>query len=540
VPREDLAKETFCVVLVTPSFASWLVDDDYFLAKAVRQAYSKAFKTSRRWTVHTLCAVVDKLPAGRSFEVGQTPDDVARQRAVKPPVGDSGFEGFAFVTLPAHASIPSTSPRSIEKGAIDFVISGKTALNQRFSDTWRVPLANTVFHTGQPTTMFLSRWNLDGALGLLKLENRIEVSHSGINTTVSNSSLGRPLSSLSIPLLPLTLPRKVDGCMGNIIRRLVGKNDETFTASSELEKVVPQFYKARGEHAQPTTAWALVIPRSLTKSITAKTMALLAKKLARKEKGQEMHDQLWERLWKSDPSVYNALVATALAEGARLHRVLSGGGGWGKKAGLLSLDPVPVSEEIPIRMEDATSSFDGPGSFENALTPVVQEGDAIQFFISPASNNVIEHNELAKLKALPKERAWGWELGTIPSTVDSIPGGSWQHVGTESDYLTVFRHSFGALAEGGMTLTRRLHAAADVSTTLATSMVDVPYSRLWTTALEDAALPEVLTTEFEEDQAAQENFFTDTEDKQASPGNSTVIMEDEQAQPENVGEHAKR
>jgi hypothetical protein len=139
-------------------------------------------------------------------------------------------------------------------------------------------------------------------------------------------------------------------------------------------------------------------------------------------------------------------------------------------------------------MEDASSAADGPGAFEDALTPVVQDGDAIQFFISPASDSAGEadgHAERAKLKALSKERTWGWEVGTIPSTMDSIPGGSWQHTGTDPNHLAVFNHSFGALAEKGMTLTRRLHAGLDSASMLATTTVDVPYTRFWTVELED-------------------------------------------------------
>jgi hypothetical protein len=148
-----------------------------------------------------------------------------------------------------------------------------------------------------------------------------------------------------------------------------------------------------------------------------------------------------------------------------------------------------VSEEVPIRMEDATSGFDGPGDFSSALTPVVHDGDAIQFFISPAPSNQVEGDKaLELLKALPKERTLGWELGTIPSTVDSIPGGSWQHVGADSKYVAVFRNSFGALSEGGLTLTRgRAAKRKEPMLTFATTTIDVPYSRLWSVELTEQA-----------------------------------------------------
>jgi hypothetical protein len=471
---------------VTPSFAPWLLNDDTFLTKAIRRAYSKA---STNLPIQVLCAVVDKLPTGRALACGTPLQDIVTRRSSEPPVGESGFEGIAYATLPRSASVPSTSPRSPDKGAIDFILSGHTMAKRPYTDTWRLPLANTVFQTGSPTTMYCTNWTLNAKDKALVLQEKSNVTHHGVGMAASGTVSGRISSVLSIPLLPLTPPRPVEGCMGNIIRRVMNAQGESVTASSELEKVVPQFFKARGEPAQATTAWALIIPKKKMGTMHARTMRLLSRHMHLKEKGTKMGEILWERLWQTSPTHWNTLVSTALAEGARLHRVLSGGGGWGKKAGLLSLDPVPVSEEVPIRMEDATSGFDGPGDFSSALTPVVHDGDAIQFFISPAPSNQVEGDKaLELLKALPKERTLGWELGTIPSTVDSIPGGSWQHVGADSKYVAVFRNSFGALSEGGLTLTRgRAAKRKEPMLTFATTTIDVPYSRLWSVELTEQA-----------------------------------------------------
>jgi hypothetical protein len=431
--------------------------------------------------------VVDKLPSGRPLQREVALKDEVLQRSRAPPIDQPGYEGIAFVTLPAAASVSSTSPRSPEKGAIDFTFSGPGEEKSDFSDTWRLPLANTVFQTGVPTTMILSTWAFECAQNGLELVKQTDITHHGIAANTNSKHSDDQVSTLAIPLLPLTFPRKVEGCMGNIIRSVVGPDGESITASSELEGVVPRFFKARGEPAQPTTAWALVLPK--TKAALQRTQGMLSKRLSSDEKAskERMYDELFERVWRHSYPSWNRLVPMALAEGARLHRVLSGGGGWGKKAGLLSLDPVPVSEEVPIRMEDATSDFDGPGAFSEALTPVVGEGDAIQFFISPSSPSQLEtekSNEFEKLRALPKSGAHGWELGTVPSTVDSLPGGSWQHTGADEKFVAVFRNTFGALAEGGMTLTRRRRRVpGEPLEVVATTTVDVPYSRFWTTSI---------------------------------------------------------
>jgi hypothetical protein len=442
--------------------------------------YSKNLGTAATepFTVQTLCAIVDKLPAGRAISPGTKLEDVLEQRTKKAPSGQAGYEGIAYATFPASASVPSTSSRSSEKGAIDFILSGQTPEKALYSDIWRLPLANTVFQTGTTSTMFHATWQSDPDTQRLQLEKKTNVTHHGIDMSVSGTSSGQILSALGIPLLPLTYPRGVEGCMGNIIRRVTGPDGTSVTASSELEKVVPEFFKARGEPAQPTTVWALVVPKANREETRMRTGRHLRKRVANKEKKKAPEDVVWERLWQGERTVSNALVSKALAEGGRLHRVLSGGGGWGKKAGLLSLDPVPVDEEIPIRMEDATSGFEGPGDFSSVLTPVVQDGDAIQFFISPPPP--VKVDTLEDLKSLPKERTWGWELGTVPSTVDSIPGGSWQHAETSEGYLAVFKHSFGALTEGGITLTQRRRVEPhDPLSILAKTTIDVPFSRFW-------------------------------------------------------------
>ncbi|KAF1849404.1 uncharacterized protein K460DRAFT_90347 [Cucurbitaria berberidis CBS 394.84] len=497
VIRKRISKETFCVFLVTPAFAPWLLNDEVFLRKALLQAYSELWKgpsaNNRYPDIHALCAVVDKLPVGRAFKFETTLGDEISRRTTEPPVAETGLEGIAYVTLPATASVSSTAPSSSEKGAIDFVLNEHTAGEQIISDSLRLPLANTIFQTGTPTTMTLTSWKSRGTTERLKLLSKTNVSHHGIRIAGRNQYVDQIIPTLSIPLVPLTVPRRVEGCMGNIIRRIVNSDGESVTASSELEGVVPRFFKSRGEPAQATSAWALVIPGSMAASMSARTTRLLAKVLDKSEKGVDKRDELWERLWRSDPPCWNMLVSKALAEGARLHRVLSGGGGWGKKAGLLSLDPVPASDALDqLNAHDLPSILSDPEDFASTLTPVIHDGDFIQFFTLPNSKIDVEANyqldSLEKLTVLPKQNSWGWEFGTIPSTADSMPGGSWQHTTSTSRKVSVFENSFGALAEGGLTLTRRFPGKEGGSSpSVGTTMVDVPFSRFWAVEVADKA-----------------------------------------------------
>lgn len=493
VPRDEIARNNFCVFLVTPAFASWTLDDtvlgnDAFLAQAVHRVYAKGWqRKTGSLQVHILCAVVDKVPAGRTLKSETSLQAEIERFAEGPPASDTGFEGIAYATFPSNASKSSAFPASQDNGAIDFTIPTNTPGEEgALDDTWRLPLANTIFQTGRPTTMSFSSWDLNLETKSPILLRRNNISHHGINMS-SSHVVSRNASVLSIPLSPLTFPRTADGCMGNIIRRVLGPEEESITASSELEKVVPQFFQARGEPARPTTVWALVIPKGKTKQLEMKTRRLLGMRILKSEKGADMMDVLWKRLWQAeDPWKTNTLVTTALAEGARLHRVLSGGGGWGKKAGLLSLDPVPIIEEASVPVEDATSDFSSPGDFSEALTPVLQDGDAIQFFVSPVLPDQLDEDKKMKwLKTLSKQGTVGLELGTVPSTIDSIPSQPQQHVETDAGYVAVFKNCFGALTEGGLTLTRRLTPQDLNQRPVLTTMIDVPYSRLWSVRLED-------------------------------------------------------
>jgi hypothetical protein len=219
-----------------------------------------------------------------------------------------------------------------------------------------------------------------------------------------------------------------------------------------------------------------------------RTNELLSGLAAEGEDVQNKPNDVWERLWRSNPPAWSTLVSKALTEGARLHRVLSGGGGWGQKAGLLSLDPVPASEVAdPLESGDIPRMINDPEDFASTLTPVVRNGDSIQFFISPKSDLAEEAGKFDSydmfrplLRPKAESQPLGWELGMIPSTMDSIPGESWQHVSTEQNQVNCFWGGFGALTEGGMTLTRHVKGSGDKAGLVPnTTTVDVPFSRFW-------------------------------------------------------------
>jgi hypothetical protein len=329
--------------------------------------------------------------------------------------------------------------------------------------------------------MILSSWDKKGnARATLKLTREPASWEFRMNAKLGNATTELE-PALATPLVPLTFPRTVDGHMGNILRQVVGEGGESMQASNELEHAVPAFFKARGELVQSTLAWALVIPKELTDLVANRTREAITQHATNEVTDWE---PLWNKYWSNDSIKGNSIqgpsiVDWALLHGARLHRVLSGGGGWGKKAGLLSLDPGPLPALDSTKSSDTGAAFADEADFTSALRTVVNKGDSIQFFVSPTASSDAKIKDLEALKqsqVLSADSAWDWEFGVVPSTIDSIPGGSWQHASVESDEVVVFRDTFGALAEKGLTWCRRDPVSGPRIKPVPTT-IDVPFSR---------------------------------------------------------------
>lgn len=505
-PSAGFSKHNMVVFLVTPSFAPWLLDQGVFVEKALAKLYKHLPDSNGTLPkIFAKAAVVDRLPEAMNIRSDSGRDAMRGEfenRARQPPIAETGYEGVAYVVLPSKADTIAQPKVSGEIGCIDFIAHTHTNTEGKHYDRVRVPLANTVFQTGQPSTLISTKWEWSRDNSRLELQSRTQYKTLSINlssevaepgSSVNQPSASREAPVLSIPLLPLTVPRQVDGHMGNIIRGIVGPSEAKMTASTELERVVPQYFKARGEPAQATSAWALVIPKGEAHAVINDTRQLVLRRIGKSLESLSPEDyevseqQGFESLWQQQPPSLNVMVQEALKRGARLHKVLSGGGGWGKKAGLLSLDPVPIGAPVKERpsKDGMTGDYESVDEFSTALKPVVEDGDFIQFFISTASpvqerDDADAFQHLKKIEETTGGHAWSWEFGVIPSTVDSIPGGSWQHTANTSQEMAVFRGSFGALTEGGLTLMRGRNIDRSLGVAkedLHTTTVDVPFSR---------------------------------------------------------------
>lgn len=324
--------------------------------------------------------LVDSLHAGKDGPASL--DSIVAVVDALPPTTQhlSPAEGIAFIVQEGTSTQSVVEQSPIRKSAqragslnFDLPISSQ----QR----WRLqmPLSQTIFSTGLTSTL-VSRSHAAGQ-GKLSREEYLE-SLTFSMPQQSNSDE----CHVDCPLVQLTSYRTVQNSMGNIIRTLSshdGQKSQEEPASRNLEEAVADYFKALDMPPEPVNVWALIIPRSVVASGTVKeaTDAFVVKN----------HDlrQLWLKS-KADSRV----LQTLLERQARLVKVLSGGGGWGKKAGLLSLDPDLEYSTRELRDDHGWDfDFDQTGEdgtlpsmerqLDQALGSSVEEGDGIVFFVAP-------------------------------------------------------------------------------------------------------------------------------------------------------------
>ena len=258
-------------------------------------------------------------------------------------------------------------------------------------------------------------------------------------------------SRMSTHLSPVTEPRIVEAAVGNILKtfRQESGSQQPCPASQELESAVSRWRTRSPMDEQRPGVWALVIPRETTQNL--------------------------EHL---NPQDLLKLIDT----GARLHHVLSGGGGWGNKQGLLSLDPIcepKIFESDSSVLPWMRETEDGFGfeTFEQTVKP----GDIVTFYIahakglrSPLSSSYRRGASLALGTCLP--------MDDICSSDDE----------SQSDTsCVVSANHFGVLSSKGIEFTVKCCKAkaksedtSKVSKVITQTMLDAPHTvfHQWSTA----------------------------------------------------------
>jgi hypothetical protein len=486
----DSSEDTVSLVLLmTPGLARHALDST--VPKTVVERLQPSERFGKKYITTT--AIVDRLPTNN--------DDIERAEGMAymlfrnaPPAKDGDqvpFQGSAQ----KPGSLTFQMPR----------VSSSRRRPQAFVYNLQLPLSQTVFTTGLVSTMLLREYTRGGMDKPLELtsEQKLE------SQTLQLPALGHENSSHMIyaPLVPLTPFRKINYVMGNIIRKLsaqrtwesqpnekgVSKLIETSSdteqnvpASQDLEQAVSKYFEVLDLQPETVSVWALVIPKQ-SDSRKSKTQGAFHLDLHPLIAADETAiSAAWDpkaEASKSMSILSSTTTRSTLYRGARLIKVLSGGGGWGKKAGLLSLDPDVQYSTRELRQDegwqfDFDAPDDGTGAAieaqkNQALGQIVKEGESIMFLLAPKQENLpLKYSELHRRGAQGLRTPSELELsfGAIPSSIDEIARS------TESDdapaVIQHYPNFFGMLSEGGMAFR---FSPSDQESFL--SKIDVPFSR---------------------------------------------------------------
>lgn len=426
---ESSRRSSLLVLLLTPSL-SRLLDTDDFSRKAVHKIFENVSSSDPdvASSFDVVTAVVDRLPARRPQSSRERVDaeggKLHLSRVLWPPVGDHGYEGVACLVASRNAAMPDLwgavsfaekiglRPRD-DPGTLSISItpSSVTSNTTRRVPLFELPLANTVFQTGRRTTMMVARWARSGQSALQKVKQ----------ADVQNLTLRLDLTSpeLTIPLLPLTNPSIIDQIMGNVVRRLRNHDEgPPVPASGEIERNISKYFETTGKPQNTVSVWALLIPEK-----TWRNRVTLNETKEAKGAGLQAEEGMTpEESWRTIPRPIDTVVWPLLERdsGVTLRRVLSGGGGWGQKAGLLSLDPDAAYSE---RLKGHASGADGAKQdTDQPFRDIAFPGDRIQFFISITDpEDVASRAQELDSSSESSGRPSRFEFGTIPSTMDSMP-----------------------------------------------------------------------------------------------------------------------
>ena len=216
---------------------------------------------------------------------------------------------------------------------------------------FRIPLVNTTFTTGRDYTMHLQSMTWKG------VALRTDGSWSFDSYLVEN------------------------------IQHL-GNQNATLGINSSRELLVPQIYS----HTRVSilTPWRVVtnVSGNVVKSVEGSEGPLPASteletaiaKLASNEYGQF---EVWAEIRSGSVDIPNKRAANH----GRCVKVISGGGGWGEKRGLIALDPGPIVEPLSTVQQDLSDELD----FTKLLPNILEVGDKLRFLKFPIDR--VDHGE---------------------------------------------------------------------------------------------------------------------------------------------------
>ncbi|KAI1826418.1 hypothetical protein F4861DRAFT_81746 [Xylaria intraflava] len=344
-------------VLASRDFTSWSEDKNFM--SAFLETLFKPTRTSQtnHLALHVLSGITDGIGP--------------RRLSSEPCSGFSVLWGPTDKVLPGLWGEGSVVANQDGTACVSFVTNPLAGDTGALEVT--LPLANTVFQNGRRSTLYASEWDMSstGSVTLRTREPRT------IQRIAASGDSVNHMSSI-IPLLPITPPRKIIAGLGNIVRQVEVDGSVT-PASKELESVIPDIFDERARRdpvssPTPIGVWCWVIPPHVMESQSFDNLQLFNAGSSQTEADITLGSM--------------KLFSELLSSGCRLHKILSGGGGWGLKQGLLSLDP-ETAFSLPGKdddMEMFIRSFEQRNSIE-AIGGFVTPGSFLLFCVEPQVTN---------------------------------------------------------------------------------------------------------------------------------------------------------
>lgn len=259
------------VIIASPRHASWLTDTEFMtgltqvLLRKRLNAQERSSPASSSSPFHTLTAVVDGLhPKVGSQEMQE---GVSVQFGSLHRLLPELWDEAPIEETPGIQKRPLVGP-DLESAHVSVVLSKPTEF--RRGHTVTLPLANTLFHNGQRTTLMASEWLVGSKDQSVTLSRMIPKRTQKIDLSMSNMLPVQDAREFRMlcPLVPITHPRKIVEGLGNILAK-VDVEGELAPASKELQVNIPLLLQARQSWSEydPKSArvgvWALIIPEHL-------------------------------------------------------------------------------------------------------------------------------------------------------------------------------------------------------------------------------------------------------------------------------------
>ena len=444
-------KTPLVVLLVTPAHIRLLDGDSAFILSLLQTAVEKA----NPWQeFDLLAAVVDRIPQTSSISSYQSQGSHAADADASPEIrAEDGSEGISVAILDSRAAAPDLwSLKDVlneretmtiqQRCTLSFSLPPNPGMRTQISDKsasqplverlLQLPVANTVFQNGRTSTLFAQKWvvsfHTESTSEHMSSE-KTWLPHQTVHMDTIFADEGKRLqldTLLHSRLLPITPARTVTAAVGNIVCKISGgdASAEGAPASEELERAISTAIEQGQISAQHPGVWVLVRPQ----------------RYAALDRPAEFQSNIRD------------MTGYAVLSGARLHKVLSGGGGWGEKRGLLALDPdSDYSSHHPASRPSFGNEQDAKAENYGALGEVAGLGDVVTFYVysSPSDSNRADLHAPAFWNSSRGVTAT-LTFGSLPSTMDAM---DITEVEDDSESgLIVEENNFGMLSEQGISL----------------------------------------------------------------------------------------